>query len=353
MRRNCSHMSLALALLGTRAAAQESPPAETYAPAQLVEQRAPSYPANALSSGREGWVTLSYVISPTGEVTEAMIVESSHQAFEDPARRAVLGWRYEPARRDGEPVEEAMVETTIRFDLEGVTGARPVFHRKYTEIIDLLQTGDLHGAAAALDELDRNGQFNLYEDAWFWFAKALYLEAAEPSDTDARVQALQRATRPGDVYLSPDLFVSALRKLYTLQAQRNELGAVVEVFERLRDSREARGAENYSATLAAMRSGYDRIMTAVEGVQPIAVPSKIGEHYYSFHKLLRRSFALDSVDGRIDVVDIRCGKGTGRFAFTSEDQRWTVPASWGDCRVYIKGEPGTTFRLLALPDNAP
>ena len=33
-------------------------------------------------------------------------------------------------------------------------------------------------------------------------------------------------------------------------------------------------------------------------------------------------------------------------------QTWTVPTSFGSCRVFLKGDPGATFELYEFPDAA-
>ena len=214
---------------------------------------------------------------------------------------------------------------------------------------------DFATAGAELDTLDAGERRNLYEDAWLWLLKSAYLDAMEPPDAPALVLALQRAIGGTDskgnteIYLEPELFVAATRRLYGLHLERGELGAAVETFERLRDTEEVRSADNYEAALGTMRQTYDRILAAAATEQLIVVKAEIDEYHYWLGKLLRRSFGLASVVGRVDTVDIRCEKGTTRVGFSTEDQLWTIPQSWGDCRLYVKGEPGTTFSLREYP----
>jgi hypothetical protein len=169
------------------------------------------------------------------------------------------------------------------------------------------------------------------------------------------VRTLERAVgagaddRAGTIYLDPEPFVTAMQRLYVLHGRRGELGAAVEVFENLADFRDASRAANYEQAIAAMRPTYERIMTAVDTEQLIVVPAKIDQFHYWFGRLLRRSFGLSSVVGRVEAVDIRCMTGTARFGFASEEQVWNIPESWGDCHVYVKGEPGTTFAVHEYP----
>jgi protein TonB len=345
-----THAVLTLAFAAAGAAAQPPPrESETYVEPKVVTRINPRYPARALANGREGWATMSFVVSRSGEVVEAMIEESSgDEQIAQAALDALLKWRYEPARRNGEPVEQAMTKVTIVLQLDGATGARAAFRKRYSEIVEQMEAQNLAAAAASIDEIEAEGRFNLYEDAWFWFLKALYMSVSKSPDLDARAQALSRAVSRG-VYLNPELHVTATQQLYAVHAQRGEFGAAIETFERLRDLKAVRTADNYDAALTAMRPSYDKMLETVHGQSLLTRQAEIGEHDYWVGNLLRRSFTLVDVMGRVDVVDIRCGRGTARFDFTKHDEVWTVPESWMSCGIYIKGQPGTTFTFLEYP----
>ncbi len=126
MRPTLSSASLLSFLAGAFAATAQDfgePQPSTYVEPKSLVRVNPEYPASALSSGREGWVMLSFVISPTGDVVEPMIEQSSGgEPFERAALAAIARWKYAPATQDGVPVEQAMTKTIIRFQLE--TGFR-------------------------------------------------------------------------------------------------------------------------------------------------------------------------------------------------------------------------------------
>jgi len=71
--------SLALLASCSAAIAQDPalPTAQAYIPAQPIDRPSPTYPGSALDSAKEGWVMVSFVISPTGEVTERRSRRSS------------------------------------------------------------------------------------------------------------------------------------------------------------------------------------------------------------------------------------------------------------------------------------
>ena len=89
---------------------------EGFDPAVLLSQPTPEYPAALQAAGVAGTVMVEFVIDTTGraEPTSVQMVGSSHPAFEDAARAAVLGARFRPARLSGHPVRQ-ITRQRIRF----------------------------------------------------------------------------------------------------------------------------------------------------------------------------------------------------------------------------------------------
>ena len=75
------------------------------------------YPEEARAQGTEATVVLRLSINPTGTVTEALIERSAGARFDEAARRAAMGFRFEPARKDKQPVA-AVILYEYRFELE-------------------------------------------------------------------------------------------------------------------------------------------------------------------------------------------------------------------------------------------
>jgi hypothetical protein len=55
----------------------------------------------------------------------------------------------------------------------------------------------------------------------------------------------------------------------------------------------------------------------------------------------------------IEALDIRCDRGTVKYEALSPGDVWKVPDGWGECGVYVKGAPGTTFLFREYPATAP
>jgi hypothetical protein len=149
------------------------------------------------------------------------------------------------------------------------------------------------------------------------------------------------------------LFVTAAQRLYVLQVQELDFSAARNTFARLRDSKEAKKSAAYEGAIAGLTPSYERIGEIVSGPSVLVIDAEIGRLDYWVHDLLRRSFSLGNVNGRIDVVDLRCERSTNRYDSFPGEAVWEVPESWGECGVYIKGAPGTTFVFREHPTGTP
>jgi TonB family protein len=339
---------LAWWLSGPAAFAQQSASdgPDTWIAAKPIERDRGTYPLDAILEKNEGWVVVSYVISPAGEVIEPMIEDSSGvEILEEEALRTVSDWRYEPAKRNGVPVEQSMMNVQLRYVI-GERGVGRDFKRAYDELVALMDGKDFEAARPLLEKLEFGGRTNLTEDAWFWWLNVAYLEGTKSTDDEAKITALARAMGYfRDDLLDRGLFVVASERLFALQVQKGDLAAARWVYERLRDSRTAFRSSRYRPAMDAMTPVYEQIQQIIAGDGTLVMSAEITNHAYWVHALLRRSFSMAEIVGRVDVVDIRCLRGTKRYDSFPADALWQVPESWGDCGVYIKGEPGTTFKF--------
>lgn len=89
------------------ATAAATPAAETGGThaAVLVKNTAPRYPTAAMRANQEGWVELSFTITPGGDVSDVKVLDAQpRHVFDRAAIDAVSRWKYQPATQDGAPV---------------------------------------------------------------------------------------------------------------------------------------------------------------------------------------------------------------------------------------------------------
>jgi len=77
----------------------------------------PSYPYEMSRAGINGNVTVEFIISSNGDVTQAQVIKSSHREFEVPAIQAVLKWKFKPGKRGGRAVN-VRASQLIEFNLD-------------------------------------------------------------------------------------------------------------------------------------------------------------------------------------------------------------------------------------------
>lgn len=74
------------------------------------------YPRSAKKQGVKGYVTLSLLISESGRIEQANIIESSPQGvFDNAALKGIRSWKFNPAQYQGNAVK-TWVKQKIRFD---------------------------------------------------------------------------------------------------------------------------------------------------------------------------------------------------------------------------------------------
>jgi periplasmic protein TonB len=78
--------------------------AATHGPV-LVRNVNPRYPATAVRANQEGWVEVSFTITPEGNVDDVKVVDAEpRHVFDRAAVEAVSRWKYQPATQDGAAV---------------------------------------------------------------------------------------------------------------------------------------------------------------------------------------------------------------------------------------------------------
>lgn len=81
---------------------------------------APIYPRRAQARGIEGYVIVEFVVTKSGAVRDAFVVEASPEGiFDRAALDAALKFKYKPRVVDGVSTEVAGVQNKISFEIDG------------------------------------------------------------------------------------------------------------------------------------------------------------------------------------------------------------------------------------------
>jgi protein TonB len=78
----------------------------------------PVYPQEAASRGIEGHVTVQFDVDERGNVSNVLVIDSSHRLFERSAIQAAQRSRFRPRIVDGVAIATAGIRKRFRFELE-------------------------------------------------------------------------------------------------------------------------------------------------------------------------------------------------------------------------------------------
>lgn len=77
----------------------------------------PKYPSRAMSRGIEGYCTVEYTVTVTGETKDVTVVDCPQSVFASASVRAAGKFKYKPKVIDGEPIEVPGVRNRFIFEL--------------------------------------------------------------------------------------------------------------------------------------------------------------------------------------------------------------------------------------------
>jgi len=116
-------------------------------PPRPVETPAPAYPLELEDTGQSGQALIELTITEQGRVARPHVQAADHPAFGQAALAVLDQWRFEPARRDGEPVAQRVVlpfnfRAPVDQQFNAMVGRKVFQHLPPdTEIIDEAQLG--------------------------------------------------------------------------------------------------------------------------------------------------------------------------------------------------------------------
>jgi TonB family protein len=314
--------------------------------ARLKKRVVPMYPERLRNTGREGWVRLSFVVSPDGTVADPIIEDSSGgREFERAARSAVQKWTYEPATWNGVPVEQCHMNVNISFFIPDSRGASRRFRARFDSITQLLDENEVDAARELLETTAGSKRLNLYELARVWLLRARVAEAR--GNTAGELRNLRRAAYD-EQWLEPELYSAVLRSIFWLQIDTKKYSAALATHEKLAARPEEVTPEISEAVSQIVSFVNGDKLLGTEGF--IADADETDETPHWAHSLLRREFGFAEINGSVGRLEIRCDWNRA-IDVVEKNRTWAIPESWGNCRLFVFGEPGASFKLIEFPKS--
>jgi TonB family protein len=309
---------------------------EAFQPVRVKNSVLPVYPIGLQMNHEEGWVNLSFMVSPEGKAYEVYVSESAgSKDFERAALRAIKDWTFEPAKFNGDPVDSA-VSQKFKFSIPGGTnGARGEFVNSYRALQRAIENNDKVAADAAAASLHIT---NLFEDAYYGLAEYNY--AARWGNEAQQVAGLSRAVAAESSahYLPKPAFAAALQALLPLEIRAHDFASAMIVWDRMQNA----GIDKKE--LAQLKPTIDKIEALRTDDKAYAVSGQIVESSWAY-RLFKQHFQFTISEGHISDVKLLCDKKYVAFKF-DPDLDYQVADKFGRCTIAIAGDPGTKFKLI-------
>jgi TonB family protein len=316
--------------------------------AKVLDVKYPKYPRRSMQQGQDGWVVLSFSVTPEGTVADPIVEDSSGVVdFERAAIAAALKTRYSPATWTGEPVEQCAAKLRYVFAVDPGQRrvARPAFAKKYREVVALAEVQRAAEAEARLEELTVKGTWTNYEASKLWLLRGT-LQAGK-GDKAGALRSFRRAQLGGADFIDPQYYPKILRFTFGLEVEQREYGAALATYRKLKKLEPAEDP--------ALEKTAQEIEQAIDGAEVLGFPGVVefrsgceeGRPNWK-HELLRRKFTFDDIEGVVDDFELRCD-WKRVVDKVSTEKVWDVPDTWGWCQVFVFGETGAKVKLMEYP----
>ena len=320
-----------------------------FTPAVTIDRVNPRYPKMAARRGREGWVRVSYVIDEQGNVKDPVIDDYfGSSAFKRSALSAVEQWKFEPAMKDGKPTQQCHQLVQMDFKMGGQTGARRKFIIAYKEADEIFRSGDIEAADQAVEALHAWDSLNRYENTWLLSLDAQIANALKDEKREAkslsRVLSSNGSKQHNDMVFSEDYIANVYQRMIVLDAQRGQYADALASFESLKNM------EEQQARVDEIMPVVSQIKEHIASDQHLQLTAELNQRGAWFHTLVRNKFAFNNIQGDLDTVEVRCETHREKFS-VAEDHIWSIPESWGQCRVLVKGDDTATFDLIEVAES--
>jgi TonB family protein len=311
-----------------------------FVPPKALDHSLPSYPDRNDPYYVEGYVKLQYHIDADGHVGDIALLQLvGPQAFADSTIRTVKDWTYTPAMLNGKPV--AICHTLLmNFRFKSYKpGARPEIIHAYHQSVAAIQDGKFDDAHQTLADALVQPKLNFYERGML--ANLSALVALQKGDYVEARRMTALVTDHGVADLNPEV----QRTLWDSRIRASlSMGDVVDAQEAMDRLKAMPSFKPDAPIIKIMQDAQTQIdakpIVAIQGRIPDA-----GDGAGFYVGLYRRSFAFQGITGSLAKFTLSCRQQAIESEI-SEKAEWHVPKSWSDCRVLVRGAPGTTFKIL-------
>jgi len=320
----------------------------------LVDRDPPIYPKSASRYGTTGFVELTMMVDTEGKPFELAVLRSTSDVFHKSALAAVKGYKFNPAKVDGEPVIGRYV-VTVKYEMEGqYNGVQARTIRILKELKGEVQSSSLRRARkdnlqGQIQNIINNRRNTRCGNANAYLLMQQFADKAK--DRDLQIDALQ-LLQHFDGHMALDDYDEEQDRFNCFGSSFN-----VNIDLALISLTLAQG--NTAAALNEM-SQYDLPNTTkrkhrlVESISRFDIQKAIAKNrstYYTIRKngsvfieTLNHVLRITGEAEDLKTAELRCDAGYKKLSL-SADTVIDIPKSYGRCQIQVIGLPETKFRV--------
>jgi TonB family protein len=350
-------MLLALYAGTLHAAAPREADETGYVSPRVLKGGAAGYTEPKFDGAENGYCRLRLSISAAGLVTDVEVMEGSYgnPVYINRAMNHVKTWKFEPATEHGEPVAARVVQA---FNFNGEPVKRPIGGAMLdgiSKVEEYYRAGDAERARNFARELvERRVQTSPELAA---LQAATGIAEAGAGNAHRAIRELRDAT-VGYPYSAAAQGIKAEPAMYLLP-DANYLGRLLTIQMSLTAAQgmlaEARHAYLQLADLLPLppddprRELAGKIEVMLAGTAPLTARIKLDDAQPWTHRLTRRQFRFQNLQGPLQQVDLECHR-RWRTLGLDATAVLAIPDGWKDCSLRIRGDAGASLVVVEFAD---
>ncbi|RMA82650.1 energy transducer TonB [Umboniibacter marinipuniceus] len=306
---------------------------EPLIPARRLDRDSLVYSSYELGLQYEGWVVVSSVIDPEGQVVKVIIDNSSGNIIlEEAARELALNAKFAPAMLYGRAVRSSVNQQQYRFNFnDGVQGLSPFYRSANSRALSAYGEGDWERFQQSLEALANMQRRNFMEEAHFSMLVGLSLE--RQGDRQGALRQYQQAIDWNIEQLSEERAVVAYQHAFSLLVESENYPGAVSLANRIPPTLAPLPQLQYTIELS------EQLRQHIAGQVYLENQLVLDEEGRSSLELWRQTFDLSLTEGTLDAYELWCSGRYMRYTFTANTST-SIPRNWGDCTLRLEGKPG-------------
>lgn len=318
------------------------------------------YPGGESSMARTGVVSIFLMVDKEGNTYEPMIERSNNHRFHKAALKAIDKAKFEPATLNGETIDSA-TQFSMSFHMEFAWNSKRSSNEKFFQhqkvLFDEFSKIDPNKKKASKYLQKMTGTQHRFPYVQTSLSRSRYAFAKLFGSADDQIRSIREINISTSGPRSRNLNALQGTKIFpTLYADSKSIN--LELIQLLiNEGYYGEALHAYNALLYRYRgANEDKVielfsgsMTEIDEIlrsdKAFARNIHLNQEGYTFLPLVKNSFAIDSIDGRIDTLKLRCTKKFANLEFV-KDADFQVPKRWGQCQLQILGSKGSRARLI-------